>query len=288
MHDLTLLPAADAPMDELARAFTRAYEGYVMPVSMSAEALATHVRANDITLDGSVLARDPDGAPVGVALLGGRGGRGWVGGVGVAPEWRGKGWGKALMRALLARARERDLRAVWLEVLEPNTVARRLYEHLGFRDARMLDIFAGPLAQGAEPSPPPEGDEIVPIPVRDALADYDAHHRAPAPWQRDPAALARLADRLQAIALVRDGAPRSHLIYGEPGAGVLHDFGARAEEDERRRDDALALLCHLRAGRPEATIRAVNYPPGDPLDDALRALGCPVVMRQYEMALDLG
>lgn len=51
-----------------------------------------------------------------------------------APQWRGKGAGKAMLAHLLAQARARDYRRVSLETgrPEPFLPARRLYESHGF------------------------------------------------------------------------------------------------------------------------------------------------------------
>ncbi|QJA06942.1 ribosomal-protein-alanine N-acetyltransferase [Thermosulfurimonas marina] len=50
----------------------------------------------------------------------------------VAPEWRGKGLGKALLTTALRMGLEEGVRRVWLEVREGNRVAQRLYRSLGF------------------------------------------------------------------------------------------------------------------------------------------------------------
>jgi ribosomal protein S18 acetylase RimI-like enzyme len=55
--------------------------------------------------------------------------------VAVLPQWRGRGVGSALLRRLLASARERHTR-VSLSVNAANP-ARRLYERLGFRNVEM-------------------------------------------------------------------------------------------------------------------------------------------------------
>ena len=51
----------------------------------------------------------------------------------VAPEVRGKGYGRALLESLIARARAMEgLEQLLLAVVEGNTSARALYERLGF------------------------------------------------------------------------------------------------------------------------------------------------------------
>ncbi|MFD8519593.1 GNAT family N-acetyltransferase [Streptomyces capillispiralis] len=53
-------------------------------------------------------------------------------GLAVAPEARGLGVGRALVRAAIEEARERGARRITLRVLGHNTTARTLYESEGF------------------------------------------------------------------------------------------------------------------------------------------------------------
>lgn len=55
-----------------------------------------------------------------------------IGNVAVAPESRGRGAGRALVREALNRARERGGRECFLEVRESNSIAQTLYESFGF------------------------------------------------------------------------------------------------------------------------------------------------------------
>jgi ribosomal protein S18 acetylase RimI-like enzyme len=297
VQTLGLRPASDFSRDALAGAFTAAYAGYFLPVTMTAGTLETHITTNDIALDRSFVAQAPDGALEGIALLSVRGARGWVGGVGVAPAWRGKGWGAALMRALIEEARALGLHSVQLEVLEQNTVARHLYERLGFVTTRRLDIFTGPLTELPAAAPGDGSATAVPVPIADALAAYAALDRVTPPWQREPATLSQLAARntaIQAIAITREAAVHATLIYaaardsGPTPSLTLYDLASRGTTTDERREHGLTLFQHAFDGQLEAIVRAVNIPPGDPLGELLRELGCPVVMSQLELLLDLG
>ena len=58
---------------------------------------------------------------------------GYISNVAVSPAFRRRGIASALIRALLDRARERNLSFVTLEVRESNAAAIALYEGFGFR-----------------------------------------------------------------------------------------------------------------------------------------------------------
>ncbi|HPT95552.1 MAG TPA: ribosomal protein S18-alanine N-acetyltransferase [Microbacteriaceae bacterium] len=54
--------------------------------------------------------------------------------IAVSPEARGRGIGRALMGRMIALARERGVREVFLEVRADNDVAQNLYRSLGFEE----------------------------------------------------------------------------------------------------------------------------------------------------------
>src|SRR5207248_8188762 len=128
-----LVSADTLSLDELAALFNAGYEGYVVPFRIDAEQLASWIAAWHIDL-----ARSRVVPTEGVALLGVRGDRGWIGGLGVVPAARRRGLGRTLMEAVLAEAPPE----VTLEVIEQNEAAIRLYEDLGFERVRLLEVWS--------------------------------------------------------------------------------------------------------------------------------------------------
>ena len=57
----------------------------------------------------------------------------WMGFVYTDPEYRGRGFGRTICRALLAEAAGTGIGHAYLQVVQSNTPAMRLYESLGFR-----------------------------------------------------------------------------------------------------------------------------------------------------------
>jgi ribosomal protein S18 acetylase RimI-like enzyme len=266
----------------LAALFNRGYAGYYAPVTLDAAAFRGMVDANQIDLDASYVGTRGE-EPVAFAMLGIRGQRGWIGGMGVVPEARGHGFGRAAMEAALDSARQRGLQHVDLEVLEQNTPAYRIYEALEFRDRRKVEVFA----RAPAPLPPETGPaaEVVSLAVRECLDRHTALHAERAPWQRDLPALEHWADRLHALG-VREGADLGcWVLYRPDGARLnLADLALAAG-----RPGAL-LIATLRAligAHPESTLTLVNLPADDPVGNCLRALGASVKFRQREMTLAL-
>ena len=52
----------------------------------------------------------------------------------IAPEHRGKGWGRRSLELLIDHARETGLRRLRCEVLAGNAAAEELYRRLGFTE----------------------------------------------------------------------------------------------------------------------------------------------------------
>jgi ribosomal protein S18 acetylase RimI-like enzyme len=266
MDDVELVPAETLPLDRLAELFTAAYEGYPLHVHVDEGTLAFMVDAYDLDLGRSRVA-SRSGEPVGLAMLAVREATGWIGGMGVVAAARRGGLGTILMRAVLDEARTAGLGEVGLEVLEPNDAAIRLYERLGFRRVRMLEVWslaaAPPTASAREADP------------EAAHAWIRAHRRSGEPWQRADATLERLRG-VEAVELPDAAAALVRVSDGRASVLQLaaHDVDAAADvlAATRARADTLSFL---------------NVPEGDPASSALERLGGKLEIRQHEMSLAL-
>jgi ribosomal protein S18 acetylase RimI-like enzyme len=264
---VALRPSTDFTSAQLAELFTAAYEGYFVPFNIDQAAFENMVEAFDLDLGGSLVALDGD-TPVGLANLGLRGERTWLGGVGVVPSHRRGGIGEQLTRALMDSARERGATAMLLEVITENTPAIALYEKLGFEHVRELELLSLPEAAGGG------GAEEVPLDVAQALVA--ARREEPEPWQREDQTVAHLVGRDPAPqALVSGDAAAIYRMSG-PAASLIQAAGG---------DTGLrGIITALRALGP---VSAVNYPAGGAVSTVLREAGAEVPWRQYEMVAPL-
>ncbi len=265
------VPASTLSDAELVALFNRVYADYFVPVTVSDAGWQALVRRFDLDLEASRVAADGSG----LAMLGIRGVRGWVGGMGVVPGGRRRGTGRALMEALLAQARLRAVTEVVLEVLEQNAPAIALYESLGFRRVRTLDVWSL-----SSPLPPGAAREID---ADDAMAWIAGRRAAPEPWQRDDASVRRFPAPGQPLRglEVRENGRR----VGAAVAIVVLDRASllQVEVDGARPLEAARALCAAARGWG-ATLRFLNVPADHPAAAALREGGATLEARQFEMA----
>ncbi|HEY7422299.1 MAG TPA: GNAT family N-acetyltransferase [Gaiellaceae bacterium] len=263
MRDLTVdIRSAHAlTSGERTALFNAAYEGYLLPFHIDEATLAFMDDAFDLDLDASRIAFR-DGEPVGLGNLGLRGEEAWIGGVGVVQGARRSGVGATLMRALHDEARERGVRRVWLEVIVENSSAFALYEKLGYRTVRDVEVWSLPAAADESSEAASE------VPVAEAHARIRELRSEREPWQRADETLAHYADA-------------RGLVTGA-GAAVFRQPGEQVQ------------VVQL-AGEPEPLLRALralgqvgvlNLPEDDAAVPVLRELGGSVVVRQHEMRLE--
>src|SRR5918998_5190341 len=130
-------PVAECTAARVADALTRSFEGYVMPVNVSARGYEHRFRPENVDPFASyVYLRQT--RPVAVVLVARRGWTSRVAAMAVAPEARGRGIGRRIMRGAIRENTARGDRSMLLEVFEHNTPAVNLYTGLGFKSTRRL------------------------------------------------------------------------------------------------------------------------------------------------------
>ncbi|HEU4453076.1 MAG TPA: GNAT family N-acetyltransferase [Longimicrobium sp.] len=267
--DFEIRRASELDEGGLLALWNAGYEGYFVPITMTAEQLARHVRCGGVDLDRS-LAMWVGGEPAAFSYLAVDGERGWIGGFGVAPAFRGRGLSYALMREHAARFAGWGLRRVQLELFEQNWV-RKTYELAGFRVTRRLPYLTGVA---------PTGRPLPSVALEDALAHHDRLHAAfPASWNREPRFIRR-AFPADGAAVVAGSPDRpSGFLLAAPVAERVRVYDAAAEDDEA----AARLVEALGALFPGRSAVVVNEAEGSPVHRALLAAGLVEESAQLEM-----
>lgn len=140
---IELIAASEFSLEELAEAYNETRIDYIIPMPMTVDRLRQYIEVYDVDLACSCAAVRSN-TILGIGMLGVREARGWVTRLGVLPSGRRQGVGSRLMQYLLDAARERQLREVWLEVIEGNSPAHELFRSLDFRETRELIVARRP------------------------------------------------------------------------------------------------------------------------------------------------
>ncbi len=237
---------ADVSPVDGAAALNAVFAGYLVPLQFSPEQLRLHAVYNDVDLALSPLWSDHAGRVVAAALLAVRDRRGWIGGFGVAPEFRRRGYARELTEQLLAIARERDMERITLEVLCENAAAIAVYRDAGFVIERRLHS----LQTCSEGSQATHGFRFV-----EPEQFIDEPENVSPCWQRESASLRNgaisgaLADDAGCYALFRHNASAAQV------------FKLRARDAQT----LTALTSALAQGRRFQNVTILNEPENSPL-----------------------
>jgi GNAT superfamily N-acetyltransferase len=252
------------------------YQGYRFRVVMTLERFDEDCRIHDVDLSVSHLALR-DGRPVGVTLVGRRGDRAWIAGMGVHPTLRGQGLGTELMRRTHNRLRAAGVRTVFLEVLVENEVARRCYISAGFVAQRRLYCFRGTISRipwGWRAS------RVLRRAPADILADYAASHTSNACWQRDLDTLTSRQDELHGLVAVQGRRTVATLLYSK---NAVTDVGWFPGGSPLGRPLHELIMVAFGTTRPFAM---VNVPNDDPLCEVMHEGGFEVYAEQLDMRFE--
>jgi len=137
MSSFSLKPMLSFSISKTADLLTRGFEGYLVPIQINDVALQTMLRRDGVDLaESRVLLKDDE--PVGVALIARRGWACRLAAMGVVTDARNSGAGSWMMEKLIAEARARGDKEMFLEVIEQNAPAVHLYQKFRFETVRRL------------------------------------------------------------------------------------------------------------------------------------------------------
>lgn len=240
-HDhITHRSVAELTSAQAAAAMEHCFAGYIVPVRVTAESWERRFRSEHLDPFASRVYMH-EGRYVAVLFITRRGWTSRVGGMAVAPELRGTGMGKRVMRGAIDDARARGDRALLLEVIEQNTPAVNLYASLGFTPVRRLVGW-----RWTPPAPDAPADalrEIDPLEVSRVIhreGDPDL------PWMLAPETTAAATSPARAFALE----DRAYALVGNAQAETLTLSALVVPRAHRRQGWGTRMLRALAAAFP--------------------------------------
>lgn len=234
-------PVAECSSSLVADALTMSFEGYVMPVEVSAQGYESRFRPESVDPFASrVYFRE--GRPVAVILVARRGWTSRIAAMAVAPEVRGMGFGKQIMQAAIREAVSREDRTVLLEVIEHNTPALNLYRGLGFIPLRRLVGYhrgPGGVHDAADTLSELDPLDFARVAAREGEPDL--------PWMLTAETLSATVSPARAYHLDH----HAYALIGDPGAEVIALSALVVPRAERRKGWGTRLMRALSAAFPD-------------------------------------
>jgi GNAT superfamily N-acetyltransferase len=213
--EFDIFPASAFGTPELAAYWNRASDGSPEQ-ALEPGRFSRFIAINDIDPEQSLVAMDSDGGFVGLSLLAARGIRGWIGGLGIDPLHRRRGFAYSLVMEQLAVARSAGLASVQIEVPE-QPAARRAFERAGFQTTQHLEELTGTLRAS-------DGGELAArISVAVALEEAQRMRCGRSwPWQRELGTLVQcVGSRTEALSIGENGSCGAVAVYQPEGRSLL-------------------------------------------------------------------
>jgi ribosomal protein S18 acetylase RimI-like enzyme len=273
---IKLIPASRFSYEQLTAIYNQTRVDYMVPMPMNAARLAEYVAIYDVDLERSLVATTQNGEMLGVGMLGVRENRAWITRLGVLPNTRRGGIGKAVMDGLIEQALiiQRDF--IMLEVIKNNVPAHQLFLKLGFHEIGELLV----LRHAPNLQPP------VPIVADAERLDRASslilvgHDRGTQPWTNQPESLVN-ANEVSGIRLTLADGSRGWLVYQRQKFSLTR-FAFKTEKGDPA-TVAYALLSHLYSQYPRLDTQIENIQVNDPHLPALYKMGFVESFRRIEM-----
>jgi RimJ/RimL family protein N-acetyltransferase len=275
---MRFIPASSLSLESFADLFTRSFENYFYPMTMTAATFAIETRLEQLDLYHSVVLVLND-TPIGQATLALRGDKAWCGGFGIVLEHRRKGFASALLAEFLKQTREAGAKSLTLEVLQKNIVAQRLYASAGLQRQRDLRTLEWKRESNSSGEKRLEPLAIQPVNMLEIISNFYRLHPVSPAWQRDLPGLIVRPNLLQLTYTVQGKLQGYVLFTAKDDIVQIYDLGAREEDIAKR------LLSSLQRHYKE--IHSDNEPTDNLITAVYDVCNFRESDRQYELGMAL-
>ncbi len=178
MTETTVKSLLEFNAGEISSILNDCFEGYLMPVQFTPQAVNLRFRAEHLDAAASFVYAKND-LPQGIILVARRGKTSRIAAMGVATEARGQSLGRLMLTEALGAARDRGDTSMKLEVFEHNTRALGLYQSLGFEIMRRLVGYGRSASSG-------QFENLIEIDALEFSRIATLEAEADLPWQLMP------------------------------------------------------------------------------------------------------
>lgn len=236
---VTFHPAIDYPPDTLVDLLNQGFADYVVNVQFERATLLSILTRDSVDLGLSRVAADQEN-PVGIALIARRGWSARLAAMCVAPDFRGRGVGTALLNNIEESLTAHNIGQFQLEVVEQNGAAAQLYKRVGFQTIRRLVSLSADSYTAVDE--PPQLEEVD---IATVATLVTAHPLSDLPWQ------------LSGTSIMVSGSPSrayhqngGYIVISDPAQPSLSVRSLYVPPGQRRKGLGTALLRSILACLP--------------------------------------
>jgi ribosomal protein S18 acetylase RimI-like enzyme len=273
---IKLIPATQYTFEQLVDIYNQTRIDYMVPMPMNTARLVEYVNTYDVSLEHSLVATLANGEKLGVIMLGVRDKRAWVTRLGVIPNNRRLGIGKALFNGLLHQTQKLCINFCMLEVIKNNIPAHQMFLKFGFREVgELLVLRHSPLEKK-------NTSELANIQSfeREQALTYLNNHQLIQPWTNQYESFVNSSEISGFYATLNDGS-RGWMVY-QRQKFLLSRFVFHTETGNPVKV-ASALLSHLHQQYPRLDTYVENIHSNNPHLPAFYEVGYIEAFRRIEM-----
>jgi len=272
---IKLVPASRFTIEQLTAIYNQTRVDYMIPMPMNEARLAEYIHTYDVDLGRSLVAMQ-DGNLMGVAMLGRREERAWLTRLGVIPNTRRIGVGRALCEGFLEQADKLNIHFQMLEVIKNNVPAHTLFLMLGFYEVgELLVLRRSPVI----PPPAPVVADARRLERIEAL-DLVGQDRGTQPWTNQSESLSN-ASEVSGLQITLVDGSTGWLVY-QRQRFLLTRFAFKTEAGNPV-EMARAFLSHIHHQYPRLDTHLENIQVLDPHLPAFYESGYLESFRRVEM-----
>ncbi len=268
---------SDVSLSEIIDLVNDVFADYVIPIKWDVLSFELDMKENSISLEDSYIMKI-DGEKIGFCVNALRPHRARIDAFGIKRDYRGKGFGSALLDYSIDSLKWKKAENISLEVAEKD-MAASFYEKHGFRVQRTLISYYVDKKVEVEPY---NFEKAVVDEIYD-MAVFNMKEKLRFPnWQREPITL-KLSDGRYNHNFLKDGSKNcGYAVWGanKEGAYVIDAAPRHFEKYDEFFKKTLSSIQNLLSFEK---IIIMNVPEDDPLSDAALSAEMNPFFRQWEM-----
>ncbi len=275
--EVTFEKLSESSLSKVVDMVNEIFSDYVIPIKWDVISFELDVEENSISLENSFFILI-NGKEIGLSINAIRPPRARIDAFGILKEFRGHGYGTALLEYSLDTLKWKNTNKTFLEVAQGDP-AVSFYERYGFRFERKLTSY---FLDKITEEKPVKFEEATAEEIYEMAALNEKEKRRFPNWQREALSLKNAQQRYNNHFIVENGEKIGYVVWGINSNGAyIVDTAPKKWDDYTR--FFKRVIANIQNEFFPKSILIMNVPDNDPLNEACVSLGMKAFFEQLEM-----